>query len=79
MKSVALEGPKLPAWAKFLGFPFLPFDSKLVHSESCLHETCQDRIVGEKLRLLRYSYVLGRNSSEMASSAFALIIGATTF
>lgn len=60
MKSLALEDLRLPAWARFLGFPFLWYDSKLVRSESCLPETCQDRIVGEKLRLRGYSYVPGR-------------------
>lgn len=30
MESVALDGPELPAWVKFLDFPFLSDDSLLI-------------------------------------------------
>lgn len=73
MESLAFDGTDLPGWAKFLGFSFLLDDSKSVHSVYCLPQTCQNRIVGERQMLLMSSLVSARNSSEMISSASALI------
>lgn len=73
MKSLAFDGTNSPGWAKLLGLSFLLDHSKLVHSESCQPETCQNRIAGERQKLLMCSFVPARNSSEMIGSASALI------